>query len=54
MDDKRNDLKKKIDDLKSQKANKFDKFNNVIENLELYYNIINNIFNNYDKIHKKL
>ena len=52
MDDKKNELKKKIDDLKSEKANKFDKLNNVIENLELYYNIINNIFNHYDKIHK--
>ena len=52
MDDKKNELRKKIDDLKSEKANKFDKLNNVIENLEFYYNFTNNIFNNFEKIHK--
>jgi hypothetical protein len=41
-------LKEKIDDLKSEKPDEEKKLIKIIENLELYYNIVNNIINRYN------
>ena len=41
-------LRAKIDNLKGKKTDSDEKLSKIIENLELYYNILNNIINRYN------
>lgn len=40
-------LKSKIDDIKAEKPDSEEKMSKIIENLEIYYNIVNNRMNRY-------
>jgi len=48
IDNKILQLRKKIDNLKNEKIPDSNIFNKVLQNLEFYYNIINQIINNYN------
>ena len=48
-ENKMNELKIKIDDLTKKISNKTTIINKIIKNFEAYYNVANNIINNFDK-----
>jgi len=47
-----NELRAKIDNLKSEIKDIINKLQTIMDNLEIYYHINNNIINNFDKIYK--
>ena len=47
-----NKLRSKIDNLKNEINEIINKLHKIMDNMEIYYNINNNIINNYDKNYK--